>query len=313
MQIEAPGHGPHPVRPPAFRPAVLHARPPAPVLADRGGAVALLTTPAEARWPAVARLGALRSGAAGVSAWIQLRGRTSISAREGRFELRPGDWIVFERDSAPELVAGRHGLTLGVVLPAGPGERRGDLLPGRGRMPRDDLRIALRLWRGGRDAAARRDPAAARALAAMLRHLCAQQRGFEAGVARCPGRTLRRKRQVFARMQRAWLFLEGHCHRVVRLAELAELTSFSSWYLSKTFHGLYDESPQTASVRLRLDRARDLLVATDDAIGEIGAACGFDNSCSFARAFRARHRMTASAWREAARRGETPGDAAPRR
>ena len=59
MQIEAPGHGPHPVRPPAFRPAVLHARPSAPVLADRGGAVALLTTPAEARWPAVARLGAL--------------------------------------------------------------------------------------------------------------------------------------------------------------------------------------------------------------------------------------------------------------
>jgi AraC family transcriptional regulator len=317
MQIEAPGHGPNPVPPPAFRPSALHARPSGPALADRGGALALAAASAaaaaEARWLTIARLGALRSGQAGVSVWIQLRGRTRIVAREGRFELRPGDWIVFERDSAPELVAERHGLTLGVLLPAGPGERRGDLLPGRGRMAAGDLRIALRLWRGGREAAARRDPAAARALAAMLRHLCAQQRGFEAGIARCPGRTLRRKRQVFARMQRAWLFLEGHCDRVVRLTELAELTSFSSWYLSKTFHGLYDESPQAASARLRLERACTLLAATDDAIGEIGAACGFDNSCSFARAFRARHRMTASAWREAAKGGEMPRDGEARR
>ena len=92
-----------------------------------------------------------------------------------------------------------------------------------------------------------------------------------------------------------------------RLTELAELTSFSSWYLSKTFHGLYDESPQAASVRLRLERACELLAHTDAAIGEIGAACGFDNSCSFARAFRTRFRTTASAWREAARGGGSGG------
>jgi AraC family transcriptional regulator len=255
------------------------------------------------RWLALGRLDTL-CAAGGFTIWLQLRGRTRIRAREGEFALVPGDWLALARDSTPELQADRHAATLGLWLPpdiaAG---RRADLMPGRGRMPLRELRIAARLWRNGRATAARGgDEAAARALAALLMHLTTQQRDFDACIARCPGRSLRRKRQVFARMQRARLFLEGHRDRVVRLSELAELTSFSSWYLSKTYHELYGESPQAASVRLRLERACELLAETDDAIGEIGAACGFDNSCSFARAFRARLRTTASAWRDAAHR-----------
>ena len=73
------------------------------------------------------------------------------------------------------------------------------------------------------------------------------------GIPRCPGRSRSRKRQVFGRLQRARLYLEGNCDRVVRISELAELTSFSSWYFSKTFHSLYEESPQAASARMRLD------------------------------------------------------------
>lgn len=253
------------------------------------------------RWLALGRLDTLRTQG-GFTLWLQLRGHTRIRGREGEFTLAPGDWLTLARDSAPELQADRHAACLGLWLPPeGAGGRRPDLMPGRGRMPLRELRIAARLWRNGR-AAARGDDSATQALTAMLLHLAAQQRDFDACIARCPGRSLRRRRQVFARMQRARLYLEGHRDRVVRLAELAELTSFSSWYLSKTYHELYGESPQAASVRLRLERACELLAATDGAIGEIGAACGFDNSCSFARAFRARLRTTASAWRDAARR-----------
>lgn len=268
-----------------------------------------------ARWCLVARAGHLRPAERGFSIWFQVRGRARLSAREGEFILGPGEWLALERDSAPDVLAGPHGLTLGLVLPAdGTGRGRPELLPGRGAMTSRDLRIALRLWRNGqrlstlaaRDAIhAHAQPAqiqqAPRALQLLLTHLAAQQRDMEAAIARCPGRSIRRKRQVFGRMQRARLFLEGHRHRVVRLTELAELTSFSNWYLSKTFHGIYDESPQAASVRLRLERACELLAQSDCAIGEVGAACGFDNSCSFARAFRARFRVTASAYRESTR------------
>ena len=106
-----------------------------------------------------------------------------------------------------------------------------------------------------------------------------------------------RQRQVFGRLQRARLYLEGNSDRVVRLSELADLTSFSSWYFSKTFHGLYDESPQTAGARLRLERAARLLRSSPMMIGEVAAACGFDNCCSFARAFKTRYGMSASRYR----------------
>jgi AraC family transcriptional regulator len=275
-------------------------------LADRGSAIDLkheAVSDRSAHWPAVGRLGRLRVAGDGFSIWIQLRGRSRIVAREGSFSLGPGEWLALDRGSAPELQAGRYGATLGVVLPA-EGSARGcaEVLPGLGRMSQRDLRIAIRLWRNGRRSARARggDTVALRSLQSMLLHLCALQGELDGGIARCPGRSVRRKRQVFGRMQRARLFLQGHRDRVVRLTELAELTSFSSWYLSKTFHVIYEESPQAASVRLRLEHACELLAHSDRSISEIGAACGFDNSCSFARAFRTRYRMTATSYRQSA-------------
>jgi AraC family transcriptional regulator len=115
----------------------------------------------------------------------------------------------------------------------------------------------------------------------------------------CPGTSLARKRQVFERLQRARLYLEGHCHRVVSIAELAERTQFSTWYFSKIFLRLYGETPQLACSRMRLGHAANLLASTAMTIGEVGNAAGFDNNCSFARSFRARFGMTASEFRSA--------------
>ena len=277
-------------------------------LADRGGVVDLEhdhhPDSRMAHWPVVARLGRLRAAGGGFSIWIQLRGQTRVIAREGSFNLGPGEWLALDRGSVPELQAGRYGATLGMLLPVeGNGRGCAEVLPGRGRMSMRDLRIAIRLWRNGRRTARARssDAASERALQSMLLHLCALQCELDGGISRSPGRSVRRKRQVFGRMQRARLFLEGHRDRVVRLTELAELTSFSSWYLSKTFHVIYEESPQAASVRLRLEHACELLAHSDRSISEIGASCGFDNSCSFARAFRARYRTTATAYRQSSR------------
>jgi AraC family transcriptional regulator len=48
-------------------------------------------------------------------------------------------------------------------------------------------------------------------------------------------------------------------------------------------------------------------------IGEVAAACGFDNCCSFARAFRARFAVSASSYRKGVRAAggfTSPPDAA---
>ena len=271
------------------------------------------------RWPAVSRLGNFRLCAPLFSVWLQIRGDTTIEAREGNFQLSAGDWIAFDRDSRPELQAGRTGLTLGLVLSSdvlrGIVQSRGHgLFAGRGRIPRGERALTLRLWRqamqgrpagnheGNGDHIRRMQP--------LLLQLSLLQGELAMQLGRCPGRSHNRKRQVFGRLQRARLFLEGHRDRVVTLTELAELTSFSNWYLSKTFHSIYDECPQAASQRLRLEHACELLANTSLVIGEVGVACGFENACSFSRAFRAYTGKTASAYREQVRDG-APRSAQP--
>lgn len=250
----------------------------------------------------VSRLGSAQLAGNQFSIWIQLRGSSWVEAKEGKFRLRRGRWIAFEKDSRPNVQADHHGLCIGLSLSAEALQaiiRFTDcgLYAGRGQISLRDARTALRLWREVGARATANDGIDMATLRPMLLQLVGFQRDIAARVARCPGRSRVRKRQVFSRLQRAHLYLEGNCDRVVRISELAELTSFSSWYFSKTFHGLYDESPQAAAARMRLEQAAELLVGTEMMVGEVAAACGFDNCCSFARAFRARYGMSASRYR----------------
>ncbi|MCC4619444.1 helix-turn-helix transcriptional regulator [Xanthomonas cassavae CFBP 4642] len=269
------------------------------IIADRGLALSLdgASESTSTTGLAVSRLGSIRTTSATFTLWVQLRGRAWVESKEGRFRLRAGDWIAFDKDSHPTVQADRSALCVGVSLDGDSLQSLAELTdatlyPGRSHLSRSDLRIALRLWR---NAAVQSGCASARPL---LLHLAAMQRDFIEQEQRCPGRSRSRRRQVFGRMQRARLYLEGNSDRVVRISELAQLTNFSGWYVSKTFQSLYEESPQALSARLRLERASDLLRDTSMMIGEVAAASGFDNCCSFARAFRARFGVSASRYRD---------------
>jgi AraC family transcriptional regulator len=281
--------------------------------ADRGQLVQPETAEhgSQAGCVGVARLGSVQLPATVFSIWVQVRGTSWVEAREGRFQLRHGEWIALEKDSKPLLQADRHGVCVGLTLTTEALRTMTQfadcgLYAGRGRLSRRDARVALRLWReAGARAASSDGTWDVTALRPILLHLAGIQREMSARIHKCPGRSRTRKRQVFGRLQRARLYLEGNCDRVVRISELAELTSFSSWYFSKTFHSLYEESPQAASARMRLERAADLLRDTSMMIGEVAAACGFDNCCSFARAFRAHHGTSATHYRRVAARPDS--------
>lgn len=251
----------------------------------------------------VSRLGSAQVAADLFTIWIQLRGAAWVEAKEGKFRLRPGQWIAFEKDSRPLVQADRHGLIIGLSLSTDALRKLSrfadcGLYAGRGRMSRHEALISLRLWReAGRRLAEPDARDELSALRPLLLHLASLQGEMSERISRCPGRSRSRKRQVFGRLQRARLYLEGNCDRVVRISELAELTSFSSWYFSRTFYGLYDESPQAAAARMRLEHAAALLRDTSMMVGEVAAASGFDNCCSFARAFRARFGVSATRYR----------------
>lgn len=269
-------------------------------------AAALAAVPA--RLATVSRTERMRTPGPMFSFWLQLRGTTQVTAAEGSFTLRAGEWIALERGSMPELQAGRDGLTLGLMLTPDvmhgaldPTDR--GLLPGRGTVSLRERRVALRLWR---QCAALPDEAGVaavmRGLKPLLKHWQAAQESFAAMIERCPGRSFHRKTRIFARVQKARLYLEGNPQRMLRIEDLMELSRFSSWWLSKTFHAVYEETLQKASMRLRMQRARDLLQNSQLSITELAEACGFHDPCSFARQFKAWHGETASSWRARSQR-----------
>ena len=239
--------------------------------------------------------------------WIVLRGCVEVECRDGRFRLRRGEWLSLDRESRPSLHADHRAVVVGVLLPH-PGQV--EMYPGRG-MARPFERLAvLSLWR--RTGAFSRNrfqscEAGERQSMRLSRYLSALQHAYRELVFQCPGRSLRRKRQVFSRMQRARLFLEGNLGRTVRVSELADLSNVSIWYFTKTFHALYGEGPQAASSRIRLLHAAQMLLETRLSVTEVGVACGFENNCSFSRAFRMQFGAPPSLYRM--RRGDRARDA----
>ena len=250
---------------------------------------------------AISRSSGLEVAEPQASFWLVLRGSAQLDCNEGRFRLLAGEWIALDRDSRPILQAARNALVLALLLPAPLAESSaGPLLyPGRGLATRRERRMALRHWRAAGTFATSdmQSAGAPAALQRILHEVAGLQDTLQPLLGRCPGRSLRRRRQVLARMQRARLYLDGHLARNVRLSELARLTIFSTWYFTKTFHALYDEGPRDVTSRLRLRHASTLLLQTDLSIAEVGEACGFENPCSFARAFRASYGMTATSFR----------------
>ena len=256
------------------------------------------------RLVAVSRLARAQLAAPAFSVWCQLRGTSSLDTREGRFRLGPGDWIALDPESLPALQAARDGLALGIIVASPilpmPGRVLDHaLFPGLGHCPKRDRIITLRVWREAARRLQSPTPGRSACLDPVLMHLSSLQREIHRDFHRCPGKSSGRKAKVFRRLQRARLFLEGNGDRIVGLDELARQASFSRWYLSKTFQATYGESLQAASRRIRIARACRLLAETSLSICDVAAHCGFDNPCSFARAFRFETGMTSTRYRDA--------------
>jgi AraC family transcriptional regulator len=258
---------------------------------------------AQPRLVAVTRSASLGIAARQVSFWLVLRGTARVACREGRFQLETGAWLALDHESQPTITVDPRALVVAVLLPsAGPMALQRDgwppLLPGRGRIGLRDRRLAFaHCRRAGLFASVSCADIDVAALRHMTYFLSTLQSGLAPLLERCPGRALWRRRLVLARLQSASLYVDGNLHRGVPLAELAGLIHFSTWYFHKTFHAVYGEGPREMASRLRLQMAADLVANTGLSIGEVGLRCGFQNACSFARAFRSRYGVSASTYR----------------
>jgi AraC family transcriptional regulator len=79
--------------------------------------------------------------------------------------------------------------------------------------------------------------------------------------------------------------------------EIAHLVHVSPSHLRRLFWQVRSESPKSASKKVALERAMDLMSQTTQTLDEIAPACGFAGAGEFSRAFKKQFKVPPAIWR----------------
>ncbi len=107
-----------------------------------------------------------------------------------------------------------------------------------------------------------------------------------------------RTQEYTERMNRVIDFIDSHIDSNLNLEQLAGISGFSRFHFHRIFRSYTDESVYDFIVRLRLERAKTMLIMTDRTITDIAFSCGFNDSATFNRAFKKRYQTTPSQWKK---------------
>ncbi len=99
-------------------------------------------------------------------------------------------------------------------------------------------------------------------------------------------------------LRRVREYLEAHVADDLPLAMLAELVGLSSNHFCTAFRISLGEPPHRYLIKLRLERARELLADRCLSITEVALAVGFNSSAHFATAFRKQTGVAPSTYRQ---------------
>ena len=87
-------------------------------------------------------------------------------------------------------------------------------------------------------------------------------------------------------VQPAMAFAAAHLDDDLRLEALSAQTGVSAFHMHRLFVAVAGETPKEYTLRLRLDSAAALLLASRDSIVKVALSCGFASPEAFSRAFR---------------------------
>ncbi len=108
------------------------------------------------------------------------------------------------------------------------------------------------------------------------------------------------------KLSEALQLMEANIEEPIELKEIAELVGISRRHLERLFLAYLSCSPSRFYLKLRLERARQLLTQTPLSIVEISAVCGFISAPHFSRSYRKHMGRTPKAERDLRRK--TPTD-----
>lgn len=93
-------------------------------------------------------------------------------------------------------------------------------------------------------------------------------------------------------VSRAIVYMEQHFVRRIELARLAECARLSPTYFCSSFHAATGMTPWEYLIRLRLEKAKQLLRNSDFTVSEIAQRTGFCDASYLTRVFRRHEQMT---------------------
>lgn len=121
---------------------------------------------------------------------------------------------------------------------------------------------------------------------ALARDLLLLERDVARRVRTLPGRRPSTRDELFHRIRRGQEYLHAHAMEDLDLHSLAREACLSTYHFHRAFTRVFGVTPHEYRTRLRLDRARRMLEATDRTVTEICGAVGFESLASFSLLFR---------------------------
>lgn len=101
--------------------------------------------------------------------------------------------------------------------------------------------------------------------------------------------------------RRVRLYIEERLDQSIRVSTLSTIANLSATHFIRSFKQSFGETPHSYIVRCRLERARHLMLTTEDSLSEIAVACGFTDQAHLTRSFRQSIKQTPAAWRRQSR------------
>ncbi len=106
-------------------------------------------------------------------------------------------------------------------------------------------------------------------------------------------------KEYLKRINRTIDFMEKNIAKEIFLEDLARVSHFSKFHFNRVFHGVIGEPPRQFLLRIRLEKAANLLLSSKrESVSEVAAKCGFSDPSVFSRSFKKYFGISASKWRE---------------
>ena len=98
-------------------------------------------------------------------------------------------------------------------------------------------------------------------------------------------------------------YIRQRLERTLRVEDLAEQASLSVSHFCRAFKESFGASPHLHLTRLRVERARRLMLTTEDPLSEIALACGMADQAHLSKVFRREMGEPPNTWRRRNRTG----------